>query len=96
VALVCPQPGCVQSFLAPATIKGPHPNAARVWAEFWLSKEGQEFLRDIYYTIDRTDIPVPPELDWKNFPQLYFAGEEHDAPAAEALSWNKASKLWDY
>ena len=96
VALVCPQPGCVQSFLAPATIKGPHPNAARLWAEFWLTKEGQEFLRDTYYTIDRTDIPVPADLDWKNFQQLYFAGEEHDAPAAEALQWNKDSKLWDY
>lgn len=96
VELVCPAPGCVQSFLAPATIKGPHPNAARLWAEFWLSKEGQEFLRDIYYTIDRTDVPVPPELDWKNFPQLYFASEEHDAPAAQALVWNKDSKLWDY
>jgi iron(III) transport system substrate-binding protein len=96
VELVCPEPGCVQSFLAPATIKGPHPNAARVWAEFWLSKEGQEFLRDIYYTIDRTDIPVPAELDWKNFKQLYFASEDHDAPAAEALTWNRDSKLWEY
>jgi len=96
VALVCPAPGCVQSFLVPATIKGPHPNAARVWAQFWLSKEGQEFLRDLYYTIDRTDVPVPSELDWKNFPQLYFASEEHDKPAADALQWNKDSKLWDY
>jgi iron(III) transport system substrate-binding protein len=96
VALVCPQPGCVQSFLAPATINGPHPNAARLWAEFWLTKEGQEFLRDMFYTIDRTDIPVPADLDWKNFQQLYFAGEEHDAPAAAALAWNRDSKLWDY
>jgi ABC-type Fe3+ transport system substrate-binding protein len=96
VALVCPEPGCVQSFLAPATIKGPHQNAARLWAEFWLSKEGQEFLRDTYYTINRTDITVPADLDWKNIPQLYFASEEHDAPAAEALAWNRDSKLWDY
>jgi ABC-type Fe3+ transport system substrate-binding protein len=96
VALVCPAPGCVQSFLAPATIKGPHPNASRLWVEFWLTKEGQEFLRDTYYTIDRTDIPVPADLDWKNFQQLYFASEDHDAPAAEALTWNKNSKLWDY
>jgi len=96
VALVCPLPGCVQSFLAPATIKGPHPNAARLWAEFWLTKEGQEFLRDIYYTIDRTDVAVPADLDWKNFQQLYFASEEHDGPAAAALAWNRDSKLWDY
>jgi iron(III) transport system substrate-binding protein len=96
IALVCPAPGCVQSFLAPATIKGPHPNAARLWAEFWLTKEGQEFLRDIAYTIDRTDVPVPPELDWKNFQQLYFASDDHDAPAADALVWNRESKLWDY
>jgi len=34
--------------------------------------------------------------DWKNFAQLYFASEEHDAPAAEALVWNRDSKLWDY
>jgi iron(III) transport system substrate-binding protein len=96
VALVCPQPGCVQSFLAPATIKGPHQNAARLWAEFWLTKEGQELLRDTYYTINRSDIAVPADLDWKNFQQLYFAGEEHDAPAAQALAWNRESKLWDY
>ncbi len=96
VELVCPLPGCVQSFLAPATLKGPHPNAARVWAEFWLTKEGQEYLRDRYYTIDRTDIPVPAELDWKNYPQIYFAGGEHDKPTAEALQWNKDTKIWDY
>jgi hypothetical protein len=39
---------------------------------------------------------VPADLDWKNFQQLYFAGEEHDAPAAQALAWNRESKLWDY
>ncbi|GEM_PF-4176105 len=96
VELVCPLPGCVQSFLAPATLKGPHPNAARVWAEFWLTKEGQEYLRDRYYTIDRTDIPVPANLDWKNYPQIYFAGAEHDKPTADALQWNKETKIWDY
>lgn len=96
VELVCPAPGCVQSFLAPATLKGPHPNAARVWAEFWLTKEGQTYLRDRYYTIDRTDIQVPANLDWKNFPQIYFAGAEHDKPTADALAWNKETKIWDY
>ena len=96
IELVCPAPGCVQSFLAPATVNGPHPNAARVWAEFWLTKEGQEFLRDRYYTINRTDIPVPAELDWKNYPQLYFASEEHDKPTQDALQWNRGSKVWEY
>lgn len=96
IELVCPAPGCAQSFLAPATVNGPHPNAARVWAEFWLTKEGQEFLRDRYYTINRTDIPVPAELDWKNYPQLYFASEEHDKPTQDALQWNRDSKVWEY
>ncbi len=96
ITLVCPAPGCVQSFLAPATIRGPHPNAARLWAEFWLTKEGQEFLRDRFYTIARTDIPVPPETAWSSYPQLYFAGEEHDAPAAQALAWNRDARIWDY
>lgn len=97
VELVCPAPGCVQSFLAPATIKGPHPNAARVWAEFWLTKEGQQFLAERQWrTIARTDIPVDPSLDWKNTPQLYFASEEHDKPTQAALEWNKTTRVWDY
>jgi iron(III) transport system substrate-binding protein len=94
--LVCPAPGCVQSFLAPVSVKGPHPNATRVWTDFWFTKEGQEGLRDSYFTINRTDVSVPPDLDWKNFPQLYFASEEHDKPAADALTYNKESRLWDY
>ena len=96
IELVCPAPGCVQSFLAPVSVKGPHPNATRVWTDFWFTKEGQEGLRDSYFTINRTDVSVPPDLDWKNFPQLYFASEEHDKPAADALAYNKESRLWDY
>lgn len=96
VALVCPAPGCVQSFLAPATLKGPHPNAARLWAEFWLTKEGQSFLSERYYTINRPDVQVADDLNWKTFPQIYFASEEHDKPTQDALAWNKDSKVWDY
>lgn len=97
MALVCPAPGCVQSFLAPATVKGPHPNAARVWAEFWLSKEGQEFLAgEQWRTIVRSDIPVDPLLHWQSFPQLYFASAEHDKPAQDAIEWNKQTRIWDY
>jgi iron(III) transport system substrate-binding protein len=97
VELVCPEPGCVQSFLAPATVNGPHPNAARVWAEFWLTREGQQFLAEKQWrTIARTDIPVDPAIDWKNMKQLYFASEEHDKPTQAALEWNKQTRIWDY
>jgi iron(III) transport system substrate-binding protein len=97
VELVCPDPGCVQSFLAPATVNGPHPNAAKVWAEFWLTKEGQQFLAEKQWrTIARTDIAVDPSIDWKNMKQLYFASEEHDKPTQAALEWNKQTRVWDY
>jgi iron(III) transport system substrate-binding protein len=95
--LLCPAPGCVQSYLAPVMIKNaPHPNAARVWTEFWLTREGQEFIASLGYTVNRSDVPVPPETDWKNFPQMFISTEDHDPGLAAGRKYNADSKLWDY
>ena len=43
--------------------KAPHPNAARLFVDFLLSKRGQEILRSLRRIPDRTDTPPdPPRL----------------------------------
>ena len=43
--------------------KAPHPNAARLFADFILSKEGQEMLRHFQRIPVRKDVePDPPRL----------------------------------
>lgn len=36
--------------------RGPHPNAARLFLDFWLSKEGQRLVRSFNRVIVRSDI----------------------------------------
>ena len=65
--------------VASVTKAAPHPNAARLFVEFLVSKEGQELLRDNDY------IPVDPEVpprnadlrpNGKNFRAIYMTPEE--------------------
>src|SRR5262249_21731392 len=40
------------------TAQAPHPNAARLFVDFTLSKEGQEIFRDAGYVPARADVPA--------------------------------------
>ena len=44
--------------------KAPHPNAARLFLDFILSREGQEILRNEGRIVNRRDLaPLTPALD---------------------------------
>ena len=43
--------------------KAPHPNAAKLWVDYLLSKEGQLRMRSFHYVTTRPDVsPDPPRL----------------------------------
>ena len=57
------EPAVVQVNPVMLAAKAPHPNAARLFADFILSKEGQEMLRGFQRIPVRTDVePDPPRL----------------------------------
>jgi iron(III) transport system substrate-binding protein len=77
------EPAVVSSFPIMLAAKAPHPNAARLYYDFSLSKEGQEMLRGMQRIPVRKDVePDPPRLfrgfkrvvenpeDYKNFEGL--------------------------
>lgn len=77
------EPAVVQVNPAMVAAKAPHPNAARLFIDFLLSKEGAELLRSFQRIPVRKDVePDPPRLfrgykyvienpeDYKNFDQI--------------------------
>ena len=43
--------------------KAPHPNAAKLWVDYLLSKEGQLHMRSFHYVTTHPDVsPDPPRL----------------------------------
>jgi iron(III) transport system substrate-binding protein len=71
--------------------QAPHPNAGRVWANFTLSKQVQEWWYEYgHYTPVRTDVVLdPPEYNLANLPLLAGTGNR---PAAEAQRWLNIGK----
>jgi iron(III) transport system substrate-binding protein len=54
------------------TRHAPHPNAARLFVDFSLSREGQSFLRKFDRVAAHMDVPAPvPKLDLKNLKVLF-------------------------
>ena len=57
------EPAVVSAFPIMIAAKAPHPNAARLYYDFSLSKEGQEMLRGMQRIPVRKDVePNPPRL----------------------------------
>jgi iron(III) transport system substrate-binding protein len=97
IKLLCPEPGCVVTIFYPIIVKGaPHPNAARVFNEFWLTKPAQEHLAAWGNSPARTDVKPNPERDYKTHPGIGFPDEAWELSTAEILKWTAASKLFDY
>jgi ABC-type Fe3+ transport system substrate-binding protein len=54
----CPTPGLVLNDFQFIPAKAPHPNAARLWVEFMLSKKGQELVNTgLGLGAARSDVP---------------------------------------
>jgi iron(III) transport system substrate-binding protein len=99
ITKVCLEPGCVstQSPLF-AVVKGaPHPNEARVFVDFTLSREYAEWrVQSLGNTPARADV-TPRPLDDPAKHKLQFAGDDKaERQITEVLKWVIASKLFDY
>jgi iron(III) transport system substrate-binding protein len=97
VETICPAPGCVTSQFFPVIVKGaPHPNAARVWVDFWLHKDGQQLLADAGNTPARADVKALPAYDWAAHPQMYWPDDAAERATAQRLQWIVDTRLFDY
>ena len=77
------EPAVVSSFPIMLAAKAPHPNAARLYYDFSLSKEGQEMLRGMQRIPVRKDVePDPPRL-FRGFKRVVENPEDY-----------KNSKAW--
>ena len=56
-------PVVVDATASGISAKAPHPNAAKLFTDYYLSKENQEFMRDIRYIPGHPDVkPNPPRM----------------------------------
>jgi iron(III) transport system substrate-binding protein len=99
ITKLCLEPGCVstQSPLF-AVVKGaPHPNAAKVFVDFMLSREYAEWrVQALGNTPARADV-APRPLDDPAKHKLQYAGNDQaERQITEVLKWVQASKLFDY
>jgi iron(III) transport system substrate-binding protein len=99
ITKVCPEPGCV-STQAPlfAVVKGaPHPNAAKVFVDFMLSKTYAEWrVQALGGTPARADVTPRPLDDPTKHKLQFFADDRAERQITEVLKWVIASKLFDY
>jgi iron(III) transport system substrate-binding protein len=97
VTLLCPDPGCETTATLVEVLKGgPHPNSARVLADFFLSKAGQQIEGQRGYTVARTDIPVDPNRSYRTHPPLFWPDDAAAKAGAEYQKFVNDSKLFDY
>ena len=99
ITKLCLEPGCVstQSPLFAVVKSAPHPNAAKVFVDFMLSREYAEWrVQALGNTPARADVAPRPLDDPTKF-KLQFAGDDKaERQITEVLKWVIASKLFDY
>jgi ABC-type Fe3+ transport system substrate-binding protein len=99
ITKICLDPGCVstQSPLF-AVVKGaPHPNAARVFVDFTLSREYAEWrVQALGNTPARADVAPRPSDDPARHKLQYVSDDAAERQITEVLKWVIASKLFDY
>src|SRR4030095_6023110 len=96
---LCLERGCVsrQSPLFVVVKSAPHPNAARVFVDFMLSREYAEWrVQSLGNTPARADV-APRPLDGPSKFKMQFVGDDKaERQITEVLKWVIASKLFDY
>jgi iron(III) transport system substrate-binding protein len=99
ITKLCLEPGCVstQAPLFAVVKSAPHPNAARVFVDFMLSKEYAEWrVQTFGNTPARADV-APRPLDDPATHKIQFQGDDRaERQITEVLKWVIASKLFDY
>jgi iron(III) transport system substrate-binding protein len=99
ITKVCLEPGCV-STNSPlfAVVKGAaHPNAAKVFLDFMLSKEYAEWrVHASGNTPARADVAPSPLDDPTRHKLQYVPDDRSERKVTDELKWVIASKLFDY
>jgi len=99
ITKLCLEPGCVstQSPLFAVVKSAPHPNAARVFVDFMLSREYAEWrVQGFANTPARADVAPRPLDDPSKFKLQYAGDDKAERQITEVLKWVIASKLFDY
>jgi iron(III) transport system substrate-binding protein len=97
VAILCPDPGCETTATLAEVLKGgPHPNAARVFSDFMLSKPGQTAWASRGETVARTDVEVDPNRSYRTHPPLFWPDDAAAKAGAEYQKFVNDSKLFYY
>jgi iron(III) transport system substrate-binding protein len=97
VALLCPDPGCETTATLVEVLKGaPHPNTARVFADFFLSKAGQDIFASRGETVARTDAKVDDNRSYRTHPPLFWPDDAAAKAGADYQKYVNDSKLFDY
>jgi iron(III) transport system substrate-binding protein len=87
------EPAVVSSFPIVLAAKAPHPNAARLYYDFSLSKEGQEMLRGMQRIPVRKDVePDPPRL-FRGFKRVVENPEDYKDFEGLVKLYNEIFKL---
>jgi iron(III) transport system substrate-binding protein len=87
------EPAVVSSFPIMLAAKAPHPNAARLYYDFSLSKEGQEMLRGMQRIPVRKDVePDPPRL-FRGFKRVVESPEDYKNFEGLVKLYNEIFKL---
>lgn len=100
VAMACPKPGCnIVLFTFVTTKNGPNPNAAKVFINFWLSKQGQQVLADWMGATARKDIEPPEKYAFNDFrkqPTLFWPDDKNEEGNKRAIDWMRQTRVFDY
>jgi iron(III) transport system substrate-binding protein len=99
ITKLCLEPGCVstQSPLFAVVKNAPHPNAAKVFVDFMLSREYAEWrVQALGNTPARADVAPRPLDDPSKFKLQYAGDDKAERQISEVLKWVTASKLFDY
>ncbi len=97
VTILCPDPGCETTATLTEVLKGaPHPDTAKVFADFLLSKPGQQAYASRGLTVARTDVPTDQNRSYQTHPPLFWPDDAAAKAGAEYQKFVNDSKLFDY
>ena len=87
------EPAVTQAAPIRVGAKAPHPNAARLFVDFLLSKEGQEMVRGFQRIPVRKDVEPEPSRLFRGFKWVIVTAEESEETDASVKEYTEIFKL---
>ena len=81
------------------TKDAPNPNAAKVFTNYWFTKEGQTVLTQYMYSPARKDVAMPEKyafLDFTKQKYTFWPDVKQEEGNKAALDWVISTRLFDY